>query len=109
MNILNLNIHYKRKNLETLLDILLKHNNIKTTGVVLAMDLTSEVLQSAIKNNCNLILSHHPFLFEEHLKDEDVKAPYKREIIKQLRKHQITSYSLHTNYDETLYGILSNS
>ncbi|WP_322876036.1 Nif3-like dinuclear metal center hexameric protein [Mycoplasmopsis felis] len=76
----------------------------KITGVVLAMDLTSEVLQSAIKNNCNLILSHHPFLFEEHLKDEDVKAPYKREIIKQLRKHQITSYSLHTNYDGALYG-----
>ncbi|UWW00955.1 Nif3-like dinuclear metal center hexameric protein [Mycoplasmopsis felis] len=82
----------------------------KITGVVLAMDLTSEVLQSAIKNNCNLILSHHPFLFEEHLKDEDVKAPYKREIIKQLRKHQITSYSLHTNYDGGfIWYFLSNS
>ncbi|QNM93959.1 Nif3-like dinuclear metal center hexameric protein [Mycoplasma sp. Pen4] len=71
----------------------------KFTGAVLAIDLTEEVLNEAIENGCNVILTHHPFKFEAMWKTEDYKAPYKREILKKLRQHQITSYSMHTNYD----------
>ncbi|WLP85887.1 Nif3-like dinuclear metal center hexameric protein [Mycoplasma seminis] len=73
-------------------------------GAILAIDLTMEVLQEAIKNDCNVILTHHPFKFEARWIDEDIKAPYKREILNLLRKHQITSYSMHTNYDCDPYG-----
>ncbi|MFU2192878.1 Nif3-like dinuclear metal center hexameric protein [Mycoplasma sp. 4079] len=71
----------------------------KFKGAVLAIDLTKEVLQEAIDNDCNVILTHHPFKFERRWIDEDYKAPYKREILNLLRKHQITAFSMHTNYD----------
>ncbi|MHA3828325.1 Nif3-like dinuclear metal center hexameric protein [Mycoplasma sp. Z1473D] len=73
-------------------------------GAILAIDLTFEVLQEAIKNDCNVILTHHPFKFEARWVNEDRKAPYKREILALLRKHQITAYSMHTNYDCDPYG-----
>ncbi|SJZ42622.1 Nif3-like dinuclear metal center hexameric protein [Mycoplasmopsis verecunda] len=76
----------------------------KFKGAVLAIDLTKEVLQEAIDNDCNVILTHHPFKFEARWIDEDNKAPYKREILNLLRKHQITAYSMHTNYDCDPYG-----
>ncbi|MFV8474391.1 Nif3-like dinuclear metal center hexameric protein [Mycoplasma sp. Z631] len=73
-------------------------------GAVLAIDLTMDVLQEAIANDCNVILTHHPFKFEATWLAEDKKAPYKREILNLLRKHQITAYSMHTNYDCDPYG-----
>ncbi|MCU4706830.1 Nif3-like dinuclear metal center hexameric protein [Mycoplasma sp. CSL7503-lung] len=71
----------------------------KITGILFAIDLTNDVLKFAIEKKCNLILTHHPFLFEKDKKTEFLKAPYKKEIISKLREHQITSYSMHTNYD----------
>ncbi|QKT05279.1 Nif3-like dinuclear metal center hexameric protein [Mycoplasma sp. OR1901] len=76
----------------------------KVTGVLLAIDLTNEVLEEAIKKGCNLILTHHPFLFEKDKKTEFLKSPYKKQIIEKLRKNQITSYAMHTNYDSSTLG-----
>ncbi|MEE3928430.1 Nif3-like dinuclear metal center hexameric protein [Mycoplasmopsis ciconiae] len=81
-------------------------NRINSTlkGVVLAIDLTNEVLQKAIDNDCNLIITHHPFLFEKTLENEFYKAPYKKEILEKLKQNKITAISFHTNYDNDAYG-----
>ncbi|QGZ97471.1 Nif3-like dinuclear metal center hexameric protein [Mycoplasma sp. NEAQ87857] len=76
----------------------------KFKGAVLAIDVTLEVIQTAIDNDCNLILTHHPFYFEATKALEKEKAPYKQELHKLLKQHQITVYSMHTNYDCELYG-----
>ncbi|AKF40924.1 Nif3-like dinuclear metal center hexameric protein [Mycoplasmopsis canis] len=78
--------------------------NKKFSGAILAIDLTKEVLEEAIKRKFNVILTHHPFIFNKTWKEEFAQAPYKREIYKKLKEHQITSYSLHTNFDYDLHG-----
>ncbi|EFF41555.1 Nif3-like dinuclear metal center hexameric protein [Mycoplasmopsis alligatoris] len=76
----------------------------KLTGIVTSIDLTKEVLNKAIQTNSNLIITHHPFKFEKTWKDEQLKAPYKLEILSMLKKHKISVLCLHTNYDYALEG-----
>ncbi|WP_338822952.1 Nif3-like dinuclear metal center hexameric protein [Mycoplasmopsis felifaucium] len=76
----------------------------KFTGVVIAIDLTNEVLNKAIQTNSNLILTHHPFKFEETWETENIKAPYKTAILEKLKQHRINVLSFHTNYDNDKEG-----
>jgi putative NIF3 family GTP cyclohydrolase 1 type 2 len=34
------------------------------SGVLVTLDCTEEVLEEAIKKNCNLIIAHHPIIFK---------------------------------------------
>ncbi|WP_036452829.1 Nif3-like dinuclear metal center hexameric protein [Mycoplasma buteonis] len=82
-----------------------KHNqSVLLTGVMLAIDVTNEVVLDAIKNNCNVILVHHPFFFEATKEAEQEKAPYKFQIWELLKKHKIFVYAMHTNYDCDVEG-----
>lgn len=76
-------------------------NNLKAklTGIILAVDITKEVIEKALETKSNLIITHHPFLFEKNRKIEYMVAPYKKELIQIINKHKITCLSLHTNYD----------
>lgn len=76
----------------------------KLTGVLLAIDVTEEVINYAIENNCNVILTHHPFLFEKSIELEKIKAPYKIELIKKIKQNRINIISFHTNYDNHIHG-----
>ncbi len=66
-------------------------------GILCALDVTAEVIDEAIKNNCNLILSHHPLTFapitKVLLNDE------KGSLIIKLIKNDINVISMHTNMD----------
>ncbi len=65
--------------------------------VLLALDLTREVMDEAILENVDLIITHHPLLFHplSNLNlDEGLGS-----IIKDLIKYDIANYSLHTNFD----------
>ncbi|WP_406616758.1 Nif3-like dinuclear metal center hexameric protein [Mycoplasmopsis adleri] len=73
-------------------------------GIVLAIDLTKEVLDKAVKMDANLILTHHPFKFEETWDIEDIKAPYKRSFLEILKEKRINVLSFHTNYDNDKNG-----
>lgn len=74
------------------------------SGVLLALDLKEEVVESAVKNNCNLILTHHPFIFTP-LKSLDFSKDPKSKIISKLIKKNINLYSAHTNLDFTKHGV----
>ena len=57
-------------------------------GIVVALDLTKDVLNLAINSNASIIITHHPFFFEEKIKDDFNKHPYKQKIFTKLKKHR---------------------
>ena len=66
--------------------------------------ITNEVIDDAIKKSCNLIVSHHPLLFNP-LKKIDLQNDKNSKLIERLIKKDITLYSAHTNLDFTRDGV----
>lgn len=73
------------------------------SGVIVALDLTKDVVNQALQNGCNLIVTHHPFFFSaiKSIDTDDSKG----EIIKDVLKNGLTVYSAHTNLDECEDGL----
>lgn len=70
---------------------------IEVTGICLALDVNKEVIKEALDNNCNLIITHHPLLFNPVYKI--LYNDFKGEIIKMLIENNMSLYSMHTNLD----------
>ena len=70
------------------------------TGILLALDVTSEVIAEAVRKNCNLIISHHPIIFHP-LKNIQSGDDIGNRIIS-LTKNDISVISMHTNLDKTM-------
>ncbi len=79
--------------------------NQEITEALISLDCTEEVLDEAIANGCNLIISHHPIVFRG-LKKFTGKNYVERVIIKAI-KNNIAIYAIHTNYDNVLHGVNS--
>jgi dinuclear metal center YbgI/SA1388 family protein len=77
--------------------------NKNITGILISLDLTIDVIEEAIKNNSNLILCHHPALFNP-LKTIDTDT-YLGKMLQTLIKNDITLYVMHTNFDVSRYGM----
>ena len=78
-----------------------KKSNV--SKALVALDLTTNVLDVAIKNGVNLIIVHHPFLFDlsqKGMTKEFEQAPYKKEIVERLQNTQISVFVAHTNFDK---------
>lgn len=79
------------------------NKNIEVKNIMLSLDLTMEVLDEAIAKECNMIITHHPFIWNPLYKfmfdDEKTK------IIKKLLNNEISLYSMHTNLDVALGGV----
>ncbi|HEU4472552.1 MAG TPA: Nif3-like dinuclear metal center hexameric protein [Flavisolibacter sp.] len=73
------------------------------TGVLCTLDVTEEVLEEALANNCNLIIAHHPIVFKG-LKRFNGKNSVERTLIKAIRK-DIAIYAAHTNLDNVVAGV----
>ena len=73
------------------------------TGVLLCLDVNSDILAEAIKRGCNMIVSHHPLLFGgmKHITPDDDRG---RVIIEAIRSG-IALYAAHTNLDRTCEGV----
>lgn len=78
-------------------------HNDTVTGVLICLDSTEEVVDEAIKNNCNLIISHHPIVFSG-IKKLNGKTYIERTIIKAI-KNNIAIYAAHTNLDNATNGV----
>lgn len=72
-------------------------------SVTLAMDVTPRVIDEAIKNNSQLILTHHPFIFQgiENLDLSTIRG----RMIEMILENKITVYSSHTNLDKAEDGV----
>lgn len=77
--------------------------NIEVKNILLTLDLNLEVVEEAIKKNANLIISHHPYLFEPLYKI-DFDSP-KGKVIRKMFEHNISLYSMHTNLDTGSGGV----
>ncbi len=73
------------------------HLNQKLTGIMIALDVTESTLQDTIDQGCNVLITHHPFLFHP-LKKIHLDTP-KGQLIETIIKHDILVYAAHTNYD----------
>lgn len=67
-----------------------------TNRVMIALSFTEDVLEQAITNDCDLIITHHPPIFHKLEKIDS-------NLLIQTIKHNICVYSAHTNLDKT-YG-----
>ena len=73
------------------------NENNEVNNILLSLDLNLEVLNDAISKNCNLIITHHPFLFNPIQKV--LFNTEKGHIIELMAKNNISLYSMHTNLD----------
>ncbi len=67
-----------------------------TNKVMVALSLTKDSLEQAITNDCDLIITHHPLIFDKLSSIND-------SVIIEAIRHNISVYSAHTNLDKT-YG-----
>lgn len=71
----------------------------ETESIMLCLDCTNDVIEQAVANNCNLIISHHPMIFSP-LKAVETDTPVYNAI-----KNDITVISAHTNLDMAEGGV----
>ena len=77
--------------------------NSEVSGCLITLDCTEEVVDEAIKKNCNLIISHHPILFKSINKINFNN--WESRVIKKSIKNDINIYALHTNLDNVSNGV----
>ncbi|MBN1598981.1 MAG: Nif3-like dinuclear metal center hexameric protein [Bacteroidales bacterium] len=78
-----------------------KENNVK--GVLCTIDTTEEIIEEAEKLDANLIVSHHPIIFNG-IKSLTGKNSIERTIVLAIKK-DIAIYAGHTNFDNILQGV----
>ena len=76
----------------------------KLKNIMLSLDLSNQVIDQAIKQQCNFIFTHHPILYHP-LKNIDLSGNPIAKMIGRLIKNNITLYSAHTNLDFTKHGV----
>ncbi len=72
-------------------------------GVLITIDVTEAVITEAINKKCNLIVSHHPLIFNG-IKRLTGQNEVQR-CIKMAIKNDIAIYAAHTNVDNVLKGV----
>jgi dinuclear metal center YbgI/SA1388 family protein len=75
----------------------------EVTKVLISLDCIESVVEEAIKNKANLIVSHHPILFKG-IKQLNGKNYVERTILKAI-KNDIALYAIHTNLDNVFEGV----
>jgi dinuclear metal center YbgI/SA1388 family protein len=77
--------------------------NKECTGTLVSLSVTVSVIESAKKNGCNLIISHHPVIFKE-LKTITPETLTGKIILNAI-KEDISIYAAHTNLDKAKDGV----
>jgi len=77
--------------------------NNSVNKIIFALTCTLDIVEQAIKNDCDLIISHHPLIFDKFNKisaENSALMPAIKAI-----QNNIQIYSAHTNLDSTQGGI----
>ena len=83
--------------------LLVGDSQMEITSILVSIDITEEVIDEAIRKNCNLIVSHHPLIFSG-LKQLTGQNEVQRCVAKAI-KNDIAIYASHTNLDNVLQGV----
>ncbi len=73
------------------------------TNILTCLDVTLEVVEEAIENDCELIVAHHPLIFQEISRINPTNEQGK--IIYKLIQNNISLIAAHTNLDAALDGV----
>lgn len=77
--------------------------NEEVTGVLVCLDSVEETIEEAINEGCNLIVAHHPIVFNG-LKRFNGTNYVERTVIKAIQ-NKIAIYATHTNLDSVKDGV----
>jgi len=83
--------------------LLVGNRNNPVTGILVTLDTLEEVVDEALQNNCNLIISFHPIIFSG-LKTITGKNYVERVILKAI-SNSISIYAIHTALDNSNIGV----
>ena len=72
-------------------------------GVLICLDSTEEIIDEAIDKKCDLVIAHHPIVFNG-IKKLNGKNYIEKSIIKAI-KNNIAIYAAHTNLDNVTNGV----
>jgi len=75
----------------------------EVTGVLVTLDTLEAVVDEALAQNCNLIVSFHPIIFSG-IKNFSKPGYVERTIIKAI-KNDIAIYAIHTALDNSFHGV----
>lgn len=100
IDIINIMEDYAKSSLAEKWDnvgLMVGDENQNISKILVALDVNDDVIQEAIDKKCDMIITHHPFIFKgiKNVKASDVTGA---RIIK-LIKNNISVYSSHTNLD----------
>ena len=71
----------------------------KVKGILVCLDITDEVITKAIEEDANLIVSHHPVIFDP------LKSVTDGDLVYRLVRNGISVISAHTNLDQADGGV----
>ena len=82
---------------------LLGDRNVNIQGVLVAVDLTMDVIDEALQYGCNLIVTHHPFIFSgvKRITTDSLTG----QMIYRLVQNNMSVYAAHTNLDNLSTGV----
>lgn len=78
---------------------LLVNTGMEVTSIMVALDITEEVVREAELAGCQLIVSHHPVIFSP------LKTLSRRDVAFRLVKKNISAICMHTNLDAAEGGV----
>ena len=73
------------------------------SGALITLDVTEEVIDEAIQKKCNLIIAHHPLIFNA-IKKLNNQNMVERILVNSI-KNDIAIYAAHTNLDNVRQGV----
>jgi dinuclear metal center YbgI/SA1388 family protein len=83
--------------------LIVGNENTEVECALITLDCTEEVIDEAIAEDCNLIIAHHPIIFNG-LKKLNGSNYIERTVIKAI-KNDLAIYAIHTNLDNVHNGV----
>ncbi|QKX03521.1 Nif3-like dinuclear metal center hexameric protein [Aquimarina sp. TRL1] len=83
--------------------LLVGNKNTTVTGILVTLDTLEHIVDEAIENNCNLIISFHPIVFKGIKKFNGIT--YVERVVMKAIKHDIAIFAIHTALDNSFHGV----
>lgn len=83
--------------------LLLGRSDKNISKILIALEITDEVVEMAISQQADMVLTHHPMIFHplKRINSEDFIG---RRVLRMLR-YDICCYAMHTNFDKAAFGM----
>lgn len=83
--------------------LLIGRSDANVSKILIALEITDEVVNTAVSLRADMIVTHHPMIFHPVSKISSETGTGRR--ILQLVRHDIACYAMHTNYDMAPQGM----